>query len=680
MAPLDGGNFQGINPSMLQQLIKSLNSGVTGAQPLANSYVPQFARVGLDTGAVQKLLADYAWASAQQPMLNRRYSLASHQPSGDFTDGWTEEGAGALFYATTGAAKGAGTADAKQMQAYLDARDWSGIQKELDSMSQNGGDADYMAAFFSQLGPKGLYALSMYAQGGAVSNADEQDVKEAVGNGLATASYEMPLTMNFLQGIEPANPPAGYATAELAGGWDTAALAPFLTEGEFSDQWLKTISPSVLYQKSVEMGAPIPGGYDAIFQAMANNPSFAAQFYQQNTDARTGSDQLSQYMTDPLLYHYLASGPGFGAFLEAATIPPPGTTDTRQFTANAATFVQLFGDSGADTSTVVRQVMGAVATNYFTDLVGTVTAAAPFAGAGSTMGLPPQDSPTAKEWGQFVQDAMKDKTTAAYLLAYYGNWKGSQPLDTLAKHGTGDNSMTPIQAGYWHDSSTGLLDYFFASNYQAAGATAGSGSASVKGILVDAFNAGTATLLTSVIFGPEAAPMELLGEAGKDAFSSGTETAIGTITQKLADGGGDGGGPDGLDSNLTDIQSAWAGDVKTMWQQSGSKPGQPDFLAKSLYPKGYVEYNGKPYNGDPLPYEEQFSTAKDPKAGYFMSSDGQIQSDEYIAAHPQARAAYNAWLKDPAVSAQQGPLFSTENGGALMSMYQHLMSGNGSNG
>src|SRR5487761_574313 len=109
------------------------------------------------------------------------------------------------------------------MQAYLDARDWSGIQKELDSMSQNGGDADYMAAFFSQLGPKGLYALSMYAQGGAVSNADEQDVKEPVGNGLATASYEMPLTMNFLQGIGPSHDPEATPTQELPGGWDSGA-------------------------------------------------------------------------------------------------------------------------------------------------------------------------------------------------------------------------------------------------------------------------------------------------------------------------------------------------------------------------------------------------------------------------------------------------------------------------
>src|SRR5487761_299479 len=135
--------------------------------------------------------------------------------------------------------------------------DWSGIQKELDAMSQNGDDADYMAAFFSQLGPKGLYALSLYAQGGPSSDAaNEREVQQIVGSGLATASYEMPLTMNFLQGMEPEHAEPGYSTEMLPGGWDSAALAPFLTEGEFSSQWLQTISPAVLYRKDVEMGAP----------------------------------------------------------------------------------------------------------------------------------------------------------------------------------------------------------------------------------------------------------------------------------------------------------------------------------------------------------------------------------------------------------------------------------------
>jgi len=664
MAPLDGGNFQGINPSMLQQLIKSLSSGVTGAQPLANSYVGQFNRVGLDTGPIQKLLADYAWASQQQPMLQRRYSLASHQPSGDFTDGWTEEGAGALFFTTTAAAKNAGTADAKQMQAYLDAHDWSGIQKELDAMAQNGDDADYMAAFFSQLGPKGLYALSGYAQGGASSDAaNEQEVQQIVGAGLATASYEMPLTMSFLQGMEPENPPPDYSTEVLPGGWDSGALAPFLTEGEFSDQWLQTMAPSVLYQKDVEMGAPLPGGYDAIFTAMANNPQFAAKFYQQN------SGQLDDYMTDPVLSNILTSDQGFGKFLEAATIPPQGDTDTTPFTKNATTFVKALS-GGADTSDTVRQVMGAVTVNYFTDVVGTVTAAAK--GAGSTMGL------NADEWGAFVQEAMKDKTTAAYLLTFYSNWRTSQPSDSLPTSGQGDGSTTPYGAGYWHDQSFGALDYFFASNYKAAGATAGDDGGGIVGVLRDALNSGAGTLLASVAFsavaGPEAGAAlittDMLTDAGEDAFSSVTESGLdsaeNSIGQILASPAPAPDTADGVAQDLNSVQYLWSSKASQLWNEAVA--AGPGGTAKDFPP---VHYNGQPYTGDPKQYEQEYG-------GTFLEANGTIKPTDQMNA--QALAAYNAWLQDPAIVKTVAGAFSTETQGADNSLYSALMNGGGSGG
>jgi hypothetical protein len=660
MAPLDGGNFQGINPSMLQQLIKSLNSGVTGAQPVASSYVSQFTRVGLDTGPIQKLLADYGWASAQQPMLNRRYSLASHQPSGDFTDGWTEEGAGALFYATTAAAKGAGTADAKQMQAYLDAHDWSGIQKELDAMSQNGDDADYMAAFFSQLGPKGLYSLSLYAQGGPSSDAaNEQEVRQVVGSGLATASFEMPLTRSFLQGMEPENAPPGYATQELAGGWDTGALAPFLTEGQFSSQWLQTIAPAVLYQKTVEEGAPMPVGYDAIFTAIASNPDFAAQFYQQN------SGQLDDYMTDPVLYHDLASDPGFGKFLEAATIPPQGDTSTKAFTANATHFVQLFGGGSQDTSSDVRQAMAAVAMNYFGDIQGTVTAAAP--GGGSSMGL------TAAEWGSFVQNAMQDKTAAAFLMTSYASWRSQQTDDSLVSNGQGDGPNTPGHAGYWNDQSLGMLDYFFASNYQAAGAQAGQGNA-VLDTLLEAVDAGGATLLTSVAFGPEAGAgvitMDVIEDwgkdAGKDAFSSATESTLGKLTDHLTDSGD--GGPvnasdaaDQVFSDLTTIQGRWSSEVNNAWTQSVHNAS----TAKDFPP---VWYNGVQYTADPHQYEQQYG-------GTFLNAEGTVMDQSQMS--PKAQAAYNAWLQDPAISSVIAQRFSAVSQGSVNSYYGAQTGGGG---
>ena len=86
----------------------------------------------------------------------------------------------------------------------------------LNAMAQNGGDADYMAAFFCQLGPAGLYGLSLYAQGGrAATRTTSRKCRRSSASGLATASFEMPLTMKFLQGIEPDNPPPGYSTEML---------------------------------------------------------------------------------------------------------------------------------------------------------------------------------------------------------------------------------------------------------------------------------------------------------------------------------------------------------------------------------------------------------------------------------------------------------------------------------
>ena len=652
---LDGDDdFQGINPSMLARLMKSLNRGATAAQPVAGSYTGQFSRLGLDTGPVSKLLADYAWATGQQTMLNRRYSLASHQPSGDFLDGWTEEGAGSLLYPSTAAAKKAGTADAKLMLTYLEDHDWKGIQRQLDALAQNTGDPDYNAAFFSQLGPTGLYGLSLYAQGGPSSDKDnEQEVRAIVGSGLASASYEMNLTNDFLQGIEPEHPPVGYVPAEMPGGWDTGALAPFLTEGEFSSQWLQTMSGAVLYQRAIEEpgGPMVPPGYDAIFTAMSSNPGFAAQFF------KTNAGQLTDYMTDPELYHYLASGPGFGQFLTAATIPPAGAADTKPFTTNATAFIQLFS-SGEDTSSTVRQAMAAVTVNYFGDLAGTVTAAAPVAdpdgpSAGSALGLNQQ------QWSAFVEDAMKDKSSAALLLTFYANWSNQQPVDSVPQDGAGDGPDTPQHAGYWHDASSGLLDYFMAANYQAAGATAGNGSGSVKDTLLEALGAGGATLLTSVVFGPEAGGLELLADAGKDAFSSATESTLNEITAKLTEGG-DAAGPGGLDASLTNVQRQWATAVQDNWRDSRSVPGHSNFPA--------VQYNGVTYTGDPLPYERQYG-------GSFMNSDGSVKSLDDIGKNPGALAAYNAWLQDPAVSNQVGPGFAVRSGGSVLGYYDNQMSG-----
>ncbi|HVT70554.1 MAG TPA: hypothetical protein VHF26_22600, partial [Trebonia sp.] len=140
--------FQGIDPGKLAQLMAVLGHGVSGARPLAQSYVTQFSRLGLDTSGVQRLLADYAWAAAQQPMLSRRHTLAGNQPSGAFTDGMATVGAGALEYTTSSAAAKAGTAAAQETAALLTTGKDGAAARQLAGLAQHSGDRDYISAYW----------------------------------------------------------------------------------------------------------------------------------------------------------------------------------------------------------------------------------------------------------------------------------------------------------------------------------------------------------------------------------------------------------------------------------------------------------------------------------------------------------------------------------------------------
>ena len=145
--PPEDGVFQGIDPEQLAHLMTALGGGVSRAQPLAESYLAQFGRLGLDTARVRLLLADYAWAAGQQPMLSRRHALASNQPPGTFKDGMTGQGAGTLTYATSAAAAKAGTAAAQKLGALLAAGDDSTAEQQLADIAGHSSDPDYMTAY-----------------------------------------------------------------------------------------------------------------------------------------------------------------------------------------------------------------------------------------------------------------------------------------------------------------------------------------------------------------------------------------------------------------------------------------------------------------------------------------------------------------------------------------------------
>src|SRR6185437_5155837 len=150
-----GGEFQGINPAQLATLMGSLKSGVGNAQPVVGSFVGQFNRLGLGISAVSRLLADLSWAQNQQPMLQRRHSLASHQPSAQWVNGMATNGAGDLQYTTAGQAQTAGGNAAK------DFKDGKITSAEfLAQLEEHEDDPDWQTGAMKTLGEDGLWELS----------------------------------------------------------------------------------------------------------------------------------------------------------------------------------------------------------------------------------------------------------------------------------------------------------------------------------------------------------------------------------------------------------------------------------------------------------------------------------------------------------------------------------------
>jgi hypothetical protein len=247
-------NFQGIDPQQLGQLMQSLRKGVNNAQPLVNSYMGRFRRLGLGTTAVTRLQQNYSWSQSQQGMLQRRYDLASHQPSGQWVNGMATSGAGGLRYTTRQQAQTAGANAGKQF------RDGKiSASQFLAMLRQHEDDPDWQTGAMRSLGQEGLWDIK---ESGAIpSGTRGQAQLKALALAVAAA---------MANGVTFPGP-----ADEEPGSEDISLLAPLLQYADFPPQVLATLGKEAM----------APGSYmygQEIWQALAANPDGAALFIKQN--------------------------------------------------------------------------------------------------------------------------------------------------------------------------------------------------------------------------------------------------------------------------------------------------------------------------------------------------------------------------------------------------------------
>jgi hypothetical protein len=426
--PDGGGAFEGIDPHQLDQLMTSLKKGVSTAQPMAGNYMSRFSELGLDTSRISRLQQDYGWAQGQQPMLQRRYDLASHQPSGEWVNGMATSGAGYLEFGTQAQAQAAG---AKAAQDYLNGK--ISAAQYFAMLEANSGDPDWQTGAGKALGTDGVARLEQEAYDTYPPNTDGlKALAVAVAAALANG-------VTFPYSSDP----------EDKGTEDPSVLAPLLQYASFPPQALATLGKEAM----------APGNYmyaPQIWKALAASPQGSALFIQQN------APQIVAWI------HAGDHGGGlpddqsaaFLAVLKAGTIGVKGSDPQLGGQALTALIKAYDANPGAHAPGSFQALYGDMVKAYWPDLMFSLTSKAAgketdphgYLASPDGMKLSPDD------WAPFVDEAMRDPKTGAMLLDY-GHTQGKYWQD-LASQQTGGPD-----AGDSYGFDAGVVNGFF--DYQS---------------------------------------------------------------------------------------------------------------------------------------------------------------------------------------------------------------------
>ena len=386
-------------------------------------------------------------------------------------------GAGALDFPTTQAAQAAGNADGtKALQAI---EDHSNDDFILTDLSQYADDPAYMAAFFSALGPQGLAALGLqvtgYQQGG--DQGRYQGWASTVGQGLGHRQLPDAVQAGLAR-------PAAAAERSRGRPRPAAAVADPAVPGA-RRLLLRLARPARQVRDTAGVHAAAAGAGRGARRSRwtGSGPrcrttprSTRSSISRTSASKGNPADSISGVMSS--MYMISVADSAFARMVQSATVAPALAANSAPYAANAQLTVQYFGDDPSlRTSGPVRAVFGTIAENYFDDLAYTVRAAAPGIGPKDIPGL--QVTASESQWGNFVEEAMRDKTTSAQLLTFYSSWANGQPIDD---RGPGLEQV-PQNQGFWNDSSLGLLNDFMARSYQGAGAPAGGSPISIADVV-----------------------------------------------------------------------------------------------------------------------------------------------------------------------------------------------------
>lgn len=402
-----GGIFTGIDPSPFGHLVSSVSSSVGNAQPLASYYLSRFGALGVDTGAVNTLLQDYSWAQDQEPMLHRRYTLASalDQSPNNYLGDQTSAGAGALQYPTSAAAQAAGAKIAKEYQ--------DGKISFKQFMSQLGqDDPDFDTGAVRTLGTTGMEDVESNLNLGMGSPSPYlKTVAVAVSAALANgfqfnlsednddAGTNFDLLANLL-------PDATYPTKTLVSLANLADSDGIWTTGETQ--------------------------VTAVLTELGKSPEASAEFINSFPGSHDGVP-IGEYLSSDN-WHLSQYGNLYAKIITSGTVGAK-TIDPKLADANVTALVQYYaGKSPSDTTGTIQQAYAKIIATWFPDVQAAISD--PY-----YVKSPDGISLTADQWRAFLGEAMQNPAAGVFLLHFSATeaalLASNNPNNPEAQHASG---------------------------------------------------------------------------------------------------------------------------------------------------------------------------------------------------------------------------------------------------
>lgn len=663
-----GPGFSGIDPGKLTATIGTLDSDREKLRSHATSFKSEFLRHGLDTQPLNRLLGIAGWVDDQMPMLRRRRHLAvavsQGEPAGTHVV-WIDESQ------VTKAATAKATADGRKLaDQFGDTMKNGGVPEDLYAqLAASEDDGDFIKAFYDELGPDRLLALSddmasnpyddRYAKHPDELKSDRALIGRTFAAFTDTATEGMSAKQKedywntwfgrFQDPIHGFRP--DLLIPLLAGGTDDKAFLLALgnrvftpPKGQNVDQWLR--GPG---------GNAFQGDHLAEFYtALSKNPQAAGEFMAQHPDVVASG--LTGGLND--------TGSRTHAFVDMVKAGTTGlhASDVELSDQNTAMILTDNYKSSQDGEHPLGEVSlmySEMIAQHWGDLQYAVTSPAQDAFYSSTgwdasQYLKTQDASrpgievSPDVWQSFAEESIRNPHAAASLSALFEASQKKFVLDISNAKRTDNNSVSGMSF------EKGLMGNFYATAFKHTEDSLG--DAQQK--WVDDMNGFRSAVVATATGGPAAA-LDMAKEKGQ-------ELAIGTlntwISQSIEVKPDD--APKDLMDSIKGLQDA---KVEVNWRKSMAD------RAAVIVATGFPQHNLAPVNFN-LPGKPSVTYTGDPRGDHGKHVTNPPPpvyihgpADDFVAAiksnggevdvakmTPLQRDAYSRWLQDPAVVAKLG--------------------------